>query len=47
MNRNNATYIVAACIVAALAIGYYAYREHQKNTVEINIGESSISIEKQ
>jgi hypothetical protein len=47
MNRNILYAVIAVLGVAAVVFGYQLYQERQKTTgVEINVGKSSITIEK-
>ena len=47
MNRNILYLIIGALIVAIAVFGYQLYQERQKTTgIEINVGNSGISIEK-
>ncbi len=46
MNRNVTYFVVGALVVGVAVLGYGYYQEQQKpNGVEINIGESGVSIE--
>jgi hypothetical protein len=45
MNRNSTTLAIAALALAVIVLGYYFYREQQKTGIEINVGETGISIE--
>ncbi len=47
MNRNVLYLVIGALVVAAGVFGYMRYQERQKTTgIEINVGNSGISIEK-
>ncbi len=47
MNRNVLYLVIGALVVAAGVFGYMLYQERQKTSgIEINVGESGISIEK-
>ena len=47
MNRNILYLVVGALVVAAGVFLYMLYQERQKTTgIEINVGESGVSIEK-
>jgi predicted negative regulator of RcsB-dependent stress response len=47
MNRNILYLIVGALVVVAVVFGYQLYQERQKTkSIEINVGKSSISIDK-
>lgn len=47
MSRNNGLYlIIGALVVAVIGLGIYVYQEEQKpDGVELQIGESGVSIE--
>ena len=47
MNRNVLYLVVGGLAIVTAVIGYQLYQERQKTTgIEINVGKSSISIEK-
>lgn len=45
MNRNTLYLIFGALAVVTVILGYLLYQERQKTGIEINIGESGVSIE--
>ena len=46
MNRNTLYLVIGALVVVAAVVGYLLYQERQKTTgIDINVGESGISIE--
>ena len=47
MNRNVLYIVIGALAVTTVVLGYYVYQERRNTTgIEINVGESGISIEK-
>ncbi|MEX1153031.1 hypothetical protein [Parvibaculum sp.] len=44
-NRNGLYLVIGLLVIAAVAAGYLLYKEEQKSGVDIEIGESGISIE--
>jgi len=47
MNRNILYLVIGALVVVIVVIGYWFHQERQKTAgIEINVGKSSISIEK-
>jgi hypothetical protein len=47
MNRNTLYIVIGALAIATAVFAYQLYQERQKTTgIEINVGKSSISIEK-
>jgi predicted negative regulator of RcsB-dependent stress response len=47
MNRNTHYLVIGALAVVAVIFGHQLYQERQKTTgIEINVGQSGISIEK-
>lgn len=47
MNRNILYIVIGVLTVAAVVFGYQLYQDRQKTAgIEINVGKSSISIEK-
>ena len=45
MNRNVAYLVIGALVVAVAVVGYMLYQERQTTGIDINVGESGISIE--
>ena len=46
MNRNGPLLLVGVLAVVVVVLGYYFYQERQKTSgIDINVGESGISIE--
>jgi len=45
MNRNTVYIIAGVLAVAAVVLAYQLYQERQETGIEINVGESGISIE--
>jgi RsiW-degrading membrane proteinase PrsW (M82 family) len=46
MNRNGLYLLIGALVVGIAVLGYYFYQEQQKTSgIDINVGESGISIE--
>lgn len=46
MKRNVLYLVIATLVIATLVLSYYFYQERQKtSSIEINIGESGISVE--
>jgi hypothetical protein len=46
MNRNSIALIVGVLAVAVAVLGYELYREQHRSGVEINVGQHSISVQK-
>ena len=46
MNRNSIALIVGVLAVALAVLGYKLYREQHSSGVEINVGQHSISVQK-
>jgi RsiW-degrading membrane proteinase PrsW (M82 family) len=46
MNRNGLYLLIGALVIGIVVLGYYFYQEQQKTSgIDINVGESGISIE--
>lgn len=46
MNRNILYAVVGGLAVIGAVLGYQYYQEQQKTSIEINVGKSGVSIEK-
>ena len=46
MNRNVLYLVIGALVITAAVVGYLLYQERQKTGIEINVGKSGISIQK-
>ena len=45
MNRNGLYLVIGLLVIAAVVAGYLIYQEEQKSGIDIQIGESGITIE--